>query len=1165
MLVRAFDEKLYIAASVKDRQSIYLRGLKPAENFYTLPNMLVVPALIASQTKEAAIRLARQKYGEDFYDIYELNPNGFTGASLEDNCVYGQLKADDFMDENQASDKLPTLSEVHIDAQAGSPALLGLVKRGGAESAYHIPGKMLDAEGMLQKTFKGDLYIPISYLHAYTIGSNFLSDSRIRFLRCSETEEGGMEYGNKYFGRNNFLLYKINVDASPGISWYENYLFNQQNTAAKLKLPPENMTDISKLSDSARELVLYRMVDLDAKIDKKQWTQIFDPAKKLPGMDTSESMRSIAAEKELQNVAELYHPILNPPSFVENYIKEEISAYEKKTGTKTGLTPDSKIIISYHILPPVGISGSHPISENANTVIYSLIDIVTGQYRRDLNNRYGSTKYAIKSFEHKKLIEDLTKNDLQRNMQAQLLRYFDSASHIEGMKKYYIDMMRLRCLQYLAAPEINPLLKLAVMDFMEGKCGAKEVAFHDINVNGAFFIPAGNGGVLFSVNDPIFFEAPEKNIDIYVSSGYKKITIPGLPETSKFHNWILNKIHFYERDKYKNNRTAFSNEIKYVENDGEFSFSIPQISQLPFAFSTPKNLDTLLSRMVENEKDRLSSDINYLMFSTEEQRTQQGMEAATAILEKAAMFAAFTIPGASSSAAWARLMVPLTLDSAFVSVSLIKASQADRADHADDCKREALMAGALGILGAVFGVRVEAGLLKQGISANKALKFFRRNRSGQNNQQNWFKPPTRLKDGRIGYPLSPHGTPKLALEPVPVPAKMLPGVDVTMPLDGVEIIKDKNIMKYKVKDKNGDTRFIKYDSNQGAWRPVYIDGSISRDFAWREKSPNHVQWEFGGEKDFLNAKKNGFPASTHVELVHFGNIPKVPSHAKPIPKKIHSVWIGGDIQDHLVKNIINNAKKSSGYEYALYVDANNENIFNAIKSKINNEVSNLKVVDLKTLDLYKDFIGDGKLSSLYATFRNGNTKNLPALSDAVRYKLLEKNGGIYLDTDDVIVNSVENINLKAMNNDILLNRLIKHDGANFIGFGNGNIACLPNNNMIKEVINEMMVRFNNNKDYLIKNRPYSNLFAKREELVEFRKYQKTIFHVTGPDLLTDVIRGKNTASGMMINLEMAVETKNIALPSDFEKAKINAENYYFPFKDRFKVKIGSEHAMQRTR
>lgn len=1238
MLVREFEENLYVAAPVKDRLSIYLHGLKPASDFNIVQNMLDVPALIASQSRAGAIAMARQKYGEDSFDIYELHSNGFTGASLESNYVDGRLSPDQLLKINKNHNRMLVQSEIHIDAEAGRPELIAMVKAGGAQSKHVVPGSILAMDGMLQTSFSGYLYIPVSAMHSYRVGSDYLAESTVNFLRCSETEEGGMAYGKENFGKNNFMLYKIKANSNLGIFWYQNYLFNQKNTAEKLGINPENLFDTSTLSKRDRHFFEYRMVDLRAKIDKKDWEKIFDPGQKLAEIDTSISKRLAAAQKEIEDIAALYDPILNPLYFIENYIKSEILEYEKITGKNTELLPESKIKISYCRSDAIVIDQSGPSRiphpKPVPEISYSMIDIITGQYLRDLNSLHGPAGYLILGFEHEKLIKKLTEIDLQNTMLDQLSNYFSISKNVEGIKKYHVDMIRLRCLQYLDNKNISGSGKRAVEEFLAGKIHAKEVFFHEIKLNGVFLVPVKNGGILFSVNDKKYFEALEKNINVYISGNFVEISIPGFPESDEFRSWILNKIPYYYQDKYRNNPSLFSAKVVNVEihNDGPFwgsNFPIRQDTQLPFTLSKPQELGKLIDGIVFSEKDRLSKDIDYLIRTPKEQLIHVFSDITRDVLGFAALVAGFAITGGSTSAAWSRIMIPLAIDAASVVNSLLQAASADRISRVEECQAEALMAGALGIMGLGIGVKLDAKLLKQGVSVSKALKLFRQQKSGFNNRQKWFMSPTRLDDGRIGYPLSPQRPPALGVEPdsakavlpvggaddaanipwgqgklvdeiktgkiaengrmqidhdakqgaphlaplngavtavdvfKPRPAGIIQGVEVIIPMDGVEMFVERNIIKYRVKNVDGDVIIVKYDSDKGGWHRVFIDRSVSTDFILIKKTDNSYQCKIVSEKEFSSAKKNGFAEPVKFRKVNFGRIPKVPVNPRSIPKKIHSVWIGDDISLELSENIINNAKNSGGYEYTLFVDANEGKLKN-IEKMINNKVSNLKVVDLNKEDFFKKFKGDDTYR-MYEFFRSGRTQNLAACSDVLRYKVLNEFGGTYLDADDSIVKFVGNVDLKAKKNDILLNRSIGHQGTNFFGFGNSNIACHPDNKMLDEIIGEMIVRFDENRNWLFKNRPRVNFFSKKEDVIKFHEYQKKIFHITGPDLLTDVIKKKNTGSGYMANLEMEVEINNIILPKEFEAAKINAENYYFPFHKRFPIKIGSQNSMRQVR
>ena len=92
-----------------------------------------------------------------------------------------------------------------------------------------------------------------------------------------------------------------------------------------------------------------------------------------------------------------------------------------------------------------------------------------------------------------------------------------------------------------------------------------------------------------------------------------------------------------------------------------------------------------------------------------------------------------------------------------------------------------------------------------------------------------------------------------------------------------------------------------------------------------------------------------------------------------IPATIHQIWLGSKVPERILKNAKSIKSANPGYEYKLWTDADAE-AFHFDNKKIFNEV-----------------------------------KNFGQKSDILRYAILKKYGGIYLDTDFIGIKSFDNL------------------------------------------------------------------------------------------------------------------------------------------------------------
>jgi hypothetical protein len=122
------------------------------------------------------------------------------------------------------------------------------------------------------------------------------------------------------------------------------------------------------------------------------------------------------------------------------------------------------------------------------------------------------------------------------------------------------------------------------------------------------------------------------------------------------------------------------------------------------------------------------------------------------------------------------------------------------------------------------------------------------------------------------------------------------------------------------------------------------------------------------------------------------------AHAEPAPKELHFIWIGKDIPELYVANIMGWAARNKDYKINIWSDKS-ATISNTI-SKMDGasslpfqfrDIDEVKKENLKT---------HPKLISYLERESSGKFPNYAAASDILRLLILNKEGGIYVDTDE---------------------------------------------------------------------------------------------------------------------------------------------------------------------
>lgn len=139
-----------------------------------------------------------------------------------------------------------------------------------------------------------------------------------------------------------------------------------------------------------------------------------------------------------------------------------------------------------------------------------------------------------------------------------------------------------------------------------------------------------------------------------------------------------------------------------------------------------------------------------------------------------------------------------------------------------------------------------------------------------------------------------------------------------------------------------------------------------------------------------------------------------PTGDKKIPKIIHQIWLGEAIPNELYDLMDSIKKTNPGYEYRLWTDVEADDF------------------EFKNKELYK------------------SCRNLGQKSDILRYAILEKFGGIYLDTDFIGIKSFDEL----LHLDFFTGVAYDQEPTLF----NGLIGCVPNHELIKDLNDIQEVR-----------------------------------------------------------------------------------------------------------
>ncbi|MDQ0740119.1 glycosyltransferase [Pseudomonas sp. W4I3] len=411
------------------------------------------------------------------------------------------------------------------------------------------------------------------------------------------------------------------------------------------------------------------------------------------------------------------------------------------------------------------------------------------------------------------------------------------------------------------------------------------------------------------------------------------------------------------------------------------------------------------------------------------------------------------------------------------------------------------------------------------------------------------------------------------------PAWKLDNATYVVPMDGVKVHTSVHPILYSIDYGKTDV-IVYFDTNVGAWRENAPLGKQNAAYFWTAAKD---KWQKGSLAEFKSAK----PTRGHTYRFIDAPAPSIlqkPKNVRPVPKKIHYFWAGGEIPSAMINNIAKNAEKMPGYTSIVHIDADTPELFQAIKLKLQTDAPGATAMNLNEEDFFQSL----KDTDMYSYFRRGQGKNLSAASDVTRYPLMNQYGGIYLDTDDLITGTGGSIGLNAGDSDILLGAPVGHKLSEYKPFYNtSHFATQAENPVITEMITEMNNRFTQNKAYFEANR----LTVGRDAggavnyTPDFLAYGRKYFETVGPLMFDDVLKAKRPdiydvgfdgkpkvmeqingrlRTGARFSLQKQTRDyyldKGLIPPDGLQQSVTEAKEHYLAMREQLQIEIGGEHS-----
>lgn len=428
---------------------------------------------------------------------------------------------------------------------------------------------------------------------------------------------------------------------------------------------------------------------------------------------------------------------------------------------------------------------------------------------------------------------------------------------------------------------------------------------------------------------------------------------------------------------------------------------------------------------------------------------------------------------------------------------------------------------AAGVSEAVFGL-LNAVPLAHALLTERPLLFrFKHER---------FVAPSRI-NGQLGYPMGPQSPPRL---PNPQVQNFFVGADAIAPLPEANRAVAGAVIRLPVYDGTPDRLQACVDGyNEGV---VY---DLERDAFLREDELNAVTPNYyiapqagrnmrplydADSRVVTDDMRMSSLRALGVELRLPVELPPAPAEPfQPIPKRVMGIWIGDQvISDDLMVNIGRNAGllKNAEYAFQLYLSNANTTAFEENLRLLSEHAPTLEVLPLEQQPFFEQF----RQSPYHAQYKaalegNGSSSSNPAsAADILRYRLLDSQGGLYMDVDDTLLapgeypstqneiprglpgKALDQMELSTTPDGLLLFPPVSNQKMDMnCLYNNSLIGSHANNPTLTAISEEILTRFGSEPEF------YNSKPSLSQDPQAFYRYASKLCRLTGPGVLTDIV------------------------------------------------------------
>ncbi|WP_213875976.1 DUF6543 domain-containing protein [Pseudomonas sp. dw_358] len=417
-----------------------------------------------------------------------------------------------------------------------------------------------------------------------------------------------------------------------------------------------------------------------------------------------------------------------------------------------------------------------------------------------------------------------------------------------------------------------------------------------------------------------------------------------------------------------------------------------------------------------------------------------------------------------------------------------------------------------GIENQVFGVLNALPLLESVQSV--APELLRIERPG-------FNPPHRI-NGQIGYPLSPPGAPRLPQD-LEALAPFFPADNAAQPLPGADpqvagaIIREHSFKGTADKLVGQFDHYLAnfdYSYELNAFRAVR-----TQDYYVAPTDPGtymvpltELTRVVSDEQRLATLRALGVRVKLPVNYTAMHA-----AHATAIPKKVSCIWTGRKImgEDYL-ESLANNASllKDSQYRQQLFLSTASPEAYATNYRNIKAVAPTCTIHPLEQHPAFTDFAASRYFPQYQAALagNGGVAINEASATDILRYRILKWEGGLYMDCDDLILlpgvpalngepaQAIDQVALNTDESGLLVSYPVSDQRMGmYVKCNNSLLGSHPGNPLLDRISDEILARYGRHPDF------YNSKPDKALDLPAHQRWCKALSHMTGPDVLNDMI------------------------------------------------------------